>query len=146
MINDIIENKKYLLKFNIEKLKNIQILKSKKNNFVEIENKTLNVTFFLSLFESNFLLEDAKYFGFIFEKNENKISNIGRRLDELKVFTNFYDINHIKKRGILIKYINGDVCRENTIKKYSSYLFITCDKETNKNYPEFIKKFERIIS
>ena len=52
----------------------------------------------------------------------NQLINLGRTIEDVK-------LSKIKdNKGILIKYTNGDTCKNN--KKFDSYLFLRCDKSS----------------
>jgi len=142
-INDIIENKQFKLKFRIDALKRLFTLnKQIGSKFIKVYSEINSKEFLISPFESNFVNKNKKDIGYLYRKFGNNILiNIGKRIDNILVFSDFN--RDTKKRGLMIKYTNGDICRENISRKYQSYLFITCNKENNK--PKLIRKLNSNI-
>ncbi len=81
--------------------------------------------------------------GFVFslKKGESHASqktliNMGREISYLKLFSN--------RQGLAVKYSEGDVCKEDSMQKYSTILFIRCFKEFDSIYsvdsPKLLKK------
>ncbi len=138
VVNDIIENKQIKLKFRLDVLKRLfTIYKKKGSKFLKVYSENKTQEFLVSPFESNFINKNMKDIGYLYRKFGNNILiNIGKRIDKILVFSVFKKDN--QKRGLLIKYINGDICGENKSRKYQSYLFITCNKENHS--PKLIKK------
>jgi hypothetical protein len=72
-------------------------------------------------------------------KNNTKVlTSLGKEIDYIQM------ILTSQKKGVVIKYSNGDTCDENESQKYETILFLNCTKEKNElinlHAPKFITK------
>ena len=139
VLNDIIESKIYHKKFNLKMLKSIWVTKEgHRLKFISLPSviPEKNEFFLMSPFNPHPI--DGNI-GYIFKQSYNSIINIGKTLDYVKIYSDISGKNLIKKRGILLKYNNGQECKFDNQKSYQSYLFITCNKKSSKNFPTLFK-------
>ncbi len=72
--------------------------------------------------------------GHVFAYDNNQtINNTGKKIDFVKI------VEGTDKKGLLIKYTDGDVCVENPKIRYNTYLFIKCNKINEKVFSHFYK-------
>lgn len=75
--------------------------------------------------------------GFVYKtklNSDDSILSLGNQIDSIKV------VNSKENKGIVISYINGDLCEEDNTKKYKSKFYIKCDNNKKMLYtPKLIK-------
>lgn len=76
-----------------------------------------------------------------FTSHTKILKNIGSQIDKIILIPGAPYFNNLNP-GLAIKYSNGDVCMSNPNLRYSSYIFITCDKSGIYYPPKYIGKLD----
>jgi hypothetical protein len=82
-------------------------------------------------------LEDSK--DYEFTSHTKILKNLGSKIDKITLIPAAPFLNSVNP-GISIKYSNGDICLSNPNLRYSSYIFLTCDKSGIYYPPKYIGK------
>jgi hypothetical protein len=84
--------------------------------------------------KQNLLMENKINFNkssqFSLVENIKILKNLGSKINQVIINPGRPYLER-SEPGIIINYSNGDICDEDTAKRYHSYLFITCDKSNN---------------
>ena len=70
--------------------------------------------------------------------NKREIVNIAKNLNLIKILPYIDDSSYLNKYGIYLEYGDGDKCKEDNTKTYSTILIIYCDKSSLMTQPDFI--------
>jgi hypothetical protein len=152
ILDNIIHNKAYLRRYNTFVLDQRQKLLCEYDNYSCIndfigkklkfnENERINI--YLSPKRASTLkLSDpfgnniySNNIGHVFAYDNNQtINNLGKKINFVKI------VEGTDKKGLLIKYTDGDVCVENPKIRYSTYLFIKCNKINEKVFSQYYRR------
>jgi len=91
------------------------------------------------LFEfKNFIATDSKDSKhFEFTSHTKILKNLGSKIEKIIIIPG-EPFLHTVNPGIVIKYSTGDICIDNPNLRYSTYIFLTCDKSGIYYPPKFI--------
>ena len=126
----------------------------KESTNIMLKNQTQPYLYFISILQPALFSNNDFTYKYKTNINESYIyvlENDKDSNDKTKILTSLgKEIDYIKmilthnKKGVVIKYINGDKCNENPSQNYETIIFLNCTKEQNElmnfHSPKFIFK------